>query len=156
MGFPLLLPPGKGTWRPVTCSLAVLLDLEGILGPARIHPGHPSGLFPFASPDCASPGGRWDYGRGEEQQVVSPGVSAVHRPWGTGREGWARGSWREAVLAEDVAGEERHISLTKHLCSEQVASCSTILISSLIKYPAGPSKWVLTAMDWGLFLGALP
>lgn len=83
---------GKGLGEPVTWSLAGLLDLEGILGPARIRPGHPSGLFPFANAGPAGPGGRWDCGGGEEQQAVSVGVSAVHRPWGAGRAGWARGS----------------------------------------------------------------
>lgn len=80
------------------------------------------------------------------------GVSAVPRLWGTGRAGWSRRSWGEAP----VVGEEPHVSLIRLLCSEWAASYSTILISSLIKHPAGASKWVLTAMDWGLFLGALP
>lgn len=79
------------------------------------------------------------------------GVSAVPRLWGTGRAGWSRGSWGEAP----VAGEEPHVSLIRLLSSEWAASYSTILISSLIKHPAGASKWVLTAMDWGLFLGVL-
>lgn len=64
---------GKGLGKPVAWSLAGLLDLEGILGPARIRPGHPPGLFLFANLSPAGLGGRWDCGRGEEQQVVSNG-----------------------------------------------------------------------------------
>lgn len=71
------------------------IDLKGILGPPGIHfsSGNPSRLFTFLNPSPASPGEREDCGDCEEQQVVSAGVSAMHSPQGTGRAGWAWGSW---------------------------------------------------------------
>lgn len=119
LGFP---PKGE----PVTWSLVGLLDLEGILGLARIYPGHPSGLFLFASAGCAGPGGRWDCGGGEEQQVVSAGVSAVPGPWGMGESRVGMGQLERSSL-----GGRRGWGGTARV-SGWAASYSTILISSLI------------------------